>query len=171
MGVTAMPQAKSVLGVSIPVLFVLIAATLLIRTYWPAKQAKLTMTYFTDDDGKTWFADSVLNIPPFDHNGKEAVFAEVYSYDGGSKQFCGYVAKYSPDAKKRLQSALDDAQKHGASPDSVWLFHDPTFMRQGTLVKAAGADGPWLPISDPQSSSVTGVHSPDGSILDQVFVY
>jgi hypothetical protein len=34
----------------------------------PAKSA-----YFTTDEGKTWFADDIGKLPPFDKDGKEAV--------------------------------------------------------------------------------------------------
>ena len=40
------------------------------------------MAFFTDDDGATWFADDAKKIPPFDHNGKQAVRARVYRSGG-----------------------------------------------------------------------------------------
>jgi len=86
---------KKGLSVGLATAFVLIAVLALVQQFRPVKRANLAQAYYTDDDGKTWFADSAFLIAPFDHNGKTAVIAEVYTYDNGSKQFCAYVAKYN----------------------------------------------------------------------------
>src|SRR5580658_3503052 len=41
-------------------------------------------SYFTDDDGKTFFAAPSTNVPPFDHDGQQAVSAYVF-HCGGQK--------------------------------------------------------------------------------------
>ena len=56
--------------------------------------------YFSADDGQTWFSDSANNIPPFTHDGKEAVKAWVYQC--GGKKFVGYLERYNPEAHKVL---------------------------------------------------------------------
>lgn len=164
-------QGKPIIGVSIGVVCILVAGLLLAKQFWPVKKANLLQAYYTDDGGQTWFKDSVYQVPPFEHNGKEAVIAEVYSYDDGSKEFCAYIAKYTPSAKAKLQQALDDAQKAGQPPGSVALYRDPQFMGDATLVKKPGSGGEWIPMSDVRSIDVRSVHAPDGTAVDQVFVY
>jgi hypothetical protein len=46
-----------------------------------------TKMYYTDDDGATKFSDDITKVPPFDHKGKPAVRARVFTCDGGKNQF------------------------------------------------------------------------------------
>ena len=62
--------------------------------------AKMPDAFFTDDDGKTFFVDSVTRVPPFDHNGKQAVHANVFECDG--KRFVGYMDRFNAQAHKDL---------------------------------------------------------------------
>jgi len=165
-------QGKPVAGIGAAVLMLLIAGLILVRQFWPEKKANLTLAYLTDDDGKTWYSDSAYLVPPIDHSGKTAVFAEVYTYDGGSKQFCVYLEKYTPDAKKRLEDSIAEAAKNGQPPGSAKLFQDHWFMQTAVMVKRPGAaDSTWIRQDDPAASEVMAVHSPDGTPVDQVFVY
>jgi hypothetical protein len=164
-------QGKPIMGVGIAVFLLLIAGLIIAREYWPEKKANVSLAYLTDDDGKTWYADSAYSVPPLDHKGKTAVFAEVFSYDGGSKQFCVYLEQYTPEAKKRLEASIAEAVKNGQPPGSAKLFQDHWFMRQGILVKPPGPNHQWIPQTDPAASDIMSIHSPDGSAVDQVFVY
>ncbi|MGD0460913.1 MAG: hypothetical protein ABSB74_00345 [Tepidisphaeraceae bacterium] len=164
-------QGKPLAGVGVAVLLLLVAGTILTRQFWPEKRAKLSQAYYSDDDGQTWFQDSVYRAAPFDHNGRSAVIAEIYNYDNGGKEFCAYLAKFTPEAKSRLEKALADAEKSGLSPSSVTLYRDPSFMGPGMLVKKPGSKEDWVSISDPRANDVRSVHSPDGSAVDEVFVY
>src|SRR5688500_20263081 len=60
-------------------------------------------TFYSDDDGATWFADSDSKVPPFDHNGKQAVRARGYKC--GGKTFVNHLARYTPELKQRLDAA------------------------------------------------------------------
>jgi len=165
-------QGKPVAGVATAGLMLLIAGAILVHQYWPQKKANLTLAYLTDDDGKTWYSDSAYSAPPIDHNGKTAVFAEIYTYAGGSKQFCAYLEKYTPEAKKRLEASIAEAMKNGQSPGSAKLFQDHWFMQNAVLVKPPGAaDDKWISQNEPAALAVMAIHSPDGSPVDQVFVY
>jgi hypothetical protein len=161
---------KKGLSVGLAAAFVLIAVVALIQQFRPVKKANLAQAFYSDDDGKTWFTDSAFLIAPFDHNGKTAVIAEVYTYDNGSKQFCAYVAKYNDQTKHRLDQAIAQAQAQGQSPGSLGIWNDRS-LSANMLVKLPGPDNPWISISDPQSVQVCSVHSPDGSAIDQLFVY
>ncbi len=150
---------------------VVLAGIIIAHSYWPEKKADLSSQYYSDDDGQTWFADSTYLVPPFEHNGKTAVIAAVFSYDDGKKQFCAYLAKFTPEAKQQLESALAEAKVAGKPPGSVSLYRDPRFMSQGMLAKRPGAGNPWISYGDPRSSEVLSPHSPDGSVVDQCLVY
>jgi hypothetical protein len=158
-------------GVAVGIALILIAGVSLAIQFWPQRRPNLAMAYFTDDDGQTWFRDSLANVAPFDHNGKTAVIAEVYTYDNGNKEFCAYLAKFTPEAQKKLSAAIADAKAKGLPPNSVSLFHEPFFIRTGMMVKLPGRSNPWMSYSDPRASQVFSIRSPDGSAVDEVFVY
>jgi hypothetical protein len=82
----------------------------------------------------TYFADDATSIPPFDHGGKEAVLAAVYSCDGGKHQWVQYLAKYEPEQKKALESAKGPLLRG-------------TGVTQGLLVKRPG-DANWVSTMD-----------------------
>jgi hypothetical protein len=162
---------KKQLSVAAASVLLLVAAGCLAYQFWPQKKANLAATYFTDDDGNTWFKESSYHIAPFDHDGKTAVIAKIYNYDNGSKEFCAYLAEYTPEGKKRLEAALADAQAKGLPPNSVDLFHDHDFIVSAMRVKLPGASNHWIAYSDPRANQVFSIHSPDGSVVDEVFVY
>jgi hypothetical protein len=157
------------LGVTVAVCFFVLAFVITFWQYVPEKKADLTQLYYTVDDGKTWFADSAYKIAPFDKDGKTAVIAEVFSYDNGSKKFCAYLAKYTPEAKKKLEAAIANAQAKGQDPAAI--LHDRNISQNGMLVKAIGEDKPWVPFNDPRAREIFSFQSPDGSAYDQVLVY
>jgi hypothetical protein len=171
MGIRESLKQKPWIGFVITGVFVLISAAIVTATYWPVKKANLAQSYYSDDDGQTWFADSAFLVPPFEHNGKTAVAALIYSYDDGKKQFCAYLAEYTPDAKKKMESAQSAAERAGQSPGSIALYRDPQFMKQGLRVKKPGAGKPWIPYGDPKANEIFTITSPDGTAVDQSFVY
>jgi hypothetical protein len=105
----------------------------------------MATAYYSDDDGKTWFPDSITKLPPFDHNGKQAVRCFVFQHHG--QTFVGYLQKYSDTLKARIQAT-------NSAGDSDLMF--------GTLVKRP-ADKNWIPTSDPRSQQIIKPQPPDGS--------
>lgn len=164
-------QTNKVLGVGVGAVLIVIAAVSFAYQFWPQRKPSPGMQYYTDDDGQTWFQDSIENVAPFDHNGKTAVMAVLYSYDNGSKKFCGYLAKYTPDSKKKLEAAFADAKSKGQPLYLVAIPHDRFFIAAGTLVKSPGPSSQWVPYSDSRASQIFSVHSPDGTAVDNVQVY
>jgi hypothetical protein len=160
-----------IVGVGIGVALLVLAASAIAVEFWPEKKPDLLMQYYTDDEGQTWFSDEVSNVAPFDHGGKTAVIAQLFTYDNGSKKYCAYLVKYTPDAKKRLDAAVADAKAKGQPASEIPLLHDPLFMRSNALVKLPGSGHDWVPFLDPSAIQVFAPHSPDGSAVDQVFVY
>ncbi len=114
-------------------------------------------TYFTTDDGKTWFEDSVENVAPYKKDGKDAVAAHVYTCNDGKVKFVGYLERMSPEAKVEI----DRYKAMKSMPDT------PTAQRLfegGVEVKKPGEAG-WKKKS---SYGFEGppVKCPDGSTKD-----
>jgi hypothetical protein len=164
-------RSNTLLGVGISVGLLLVAAMALAIQYWPQKKANLNLRYYTDDDGQTWFSDDISHVAPYDHDGKTAVMAEIFSYDNGSKKFCAYEEKYTSKAKEQIDNAIAHARAKGEPVNEVPLLRDPFFKRANLLVKLPGINNPWLAYSDPRANQVFSIHSPDGSVVDEVFVY
>jgi hypothetical protein len=59
---------------------------------------KLPDSYYSNDDGKTFFAAASENVPPFDRDGKPAVQAYVFQCCG--KKFVGFLDRYNAEAHK-----------------------------------------------------------------------
>jgi hypothetical protein len=119
--------------------------------------------FFSDDDGVSKFADKAEKLPPFDHNGKQAVRARIFT--AGGKEFINHLERYTPEGKK----AEELMNSKGA------LRADPTnakaIMRNGMEVKAPGAKE-WTKLSDSKSLEITQPKPPGGASaegMEEVF--
>lgn len=116
-------------------------------------------SFFTVDDGKTWFADDAKNIPPYDKNGQQAVCAHVYRAADGTK-FVNYLERFTPEAKQALEALRNpDPNQH--------VRGDPAAARSAFLdgreVKRPG-DSKWVSCSDMAAAlKVMSIRCPDGS--------
>ena len=108
--------------------------------------------FYSDDDGAHWFADDVTKVPPFDHNGKQAVRAKVYRCDG--KTFVNHMERYTPEAHKRLEQAYARAANAAdvIAPEAT-----------GIEVKAPGGDH-WVSASDPAALKIMAPKCPSGNL-------
>ena len=115
--------------------------------------------FFTDDDGKSWFADDAKKVPPFDHNGKEAFRAHVYKCDG--KTFVNHMERYTPAAKKKMEEIM-------AKPEAM---NDPTVMESiqsvGLEFKSPGQPN-WVKMTDPKLGEVLKPKCSNPSDVEQV---
>jgi hypothetical protein len=59
--------------------------------------------FFSVDDGQTWFEGDASKIPPFQHEGKEAVIAHVFECNG--KRFVNHLERYTPQGRKLMEDA------------------------------------------------------------------
>lgn len=116
------------------------------------------MYYFSDDDGKSYFPDDAAKIPPFNHNGKEAVRARVMRCDG--KTFVNHLERFTPDAKKKLEAI--NAKAPGADPTAAGSIQD-----SGREAKLPG-QGDWVKITDPKFQEIIKPHCNDINSLDEV---
>ena len=93
--------------------------------------------FYTTDEGATLFADAADLLPPFDHDGKEAVRAAVFSCDNGQHRWVQYLFKYSPEA---LTGA---AQMKAAGMKHISLGTDSALVkRPGDKAWARAIDSP-----------------------------
>src|ERR1041384_2844291 len=83
---------------------VVLAILVIVYEMWPEGQASMTRkSYYSDDDGKTYFVDDIGKIVPYLHNGKPAVLAHVYQCEGSKEKFVGYLQKYTDQVRAQLE--------------------------------------------------------------------
>lgn len=90
--------------------------------------------YFTTDEGATCFVESLTKIPPFEHDGKEAVRDFVYSCDDGRHRWVAYLGKYSAKDKAAIESGtlkVEEATMLVKAPgSSEWISQSsPRFAK------------------------------------------
>jgi hypothetical protein len=77
------------------------------------------------------------HLTPFDHDGKLACQAIVFSTDGGKTKFAGYLLRINPGAKARIDSQMQDFKSgRTRSPPNVGVAD--------VEVKRPGAENPWV---------------------------
>lgn len=72
--------------------------------------------FFTTDDGQTWFADDADKLPPFGHEGKEAVRAYVFVCNG--KEFVNHLERFTPERRKFMEATIA-AKTAGTAPPAI----------------------------------------------------
>lgn len=136
------------LGVGIAVAFLAVAGGILAYMLWPTPRADALSLYYSDDDGQSYFKDSVYKFPPFDHGGKPADEAMVV-VDQGSK-IVAYLARYTPEAQKKLADLYNqDVNNHMSDKDIqhniLTYMHDPSIFLRGQECKIPGPGNKWIP--------------------------
>ncbi len=112
--------------------------------------------FYTSDDGKSFFEANSSNIPPFTHDGKEAVQALVYTADGGKTRFVGYLMRFTP----RGIQYLKESRAKAAASDRPTLPGFDSELQSNTEVKRPG-DKTWVKLSDiSRASEVMSIRSP-----------
>jgi len=124
----------------------------------------LTQAWFSDDDGATWFADSQWMIPPFDHNGKMADRAYIYSCNGAKSPFCAFLSRFTPAAKKALDDA-HQAARDGKAPPPAGLYER---LASTSLEFKKPGQSTWVNIQDPRVALVRKIDCPPGSNVQAV---
>jgi hypothetical protein len=145
-------------GVLPPVATVVLLLAVVIAIWYAVPKRQLpagSLRFYTDDDGSTWFADDAKKVPPFQHNGKQAVLARVYQTSDG-KQFVAYLEKYSDETRARL-----DQQSPAPRGHAGMAVLRNNAKSSGVLVKKPH-EGSWIPEEDPAAKQVKTFTSPDG---------
>ena len=116
------------------------------------------VSFFSDDDGQTFFRDSAYKFPPMDHDGKTAYVALVF--DDGQKKFVGYLVRYTPEARKQIQDAYDNPNPgESAGMAALRVIHSPDVRYRGTEMKRVG-DQKWVPAAQ---VGIPSVNCADGT--------
>jgi hypothetical protein len=132
--------------------------TLPLRGTSPAQPTMPSRLYFSDDDGKTFFADDAALIPPFEHNGHTASMAMVFRCTG-KQSFVGYLIRYNREGKAALE-ALPESQRR--STDAKVLG-----IKQSTAEVKRPGDTKWLPmVGDAATGQILRPHCPNGDSSD-----
>lgn len=119
----------------------------------------MNKVYCTTDDGATTFVAPMSQVPPFDHEGKIAVRAWVYSCDGGKTKFVGYLERFTPQAKKRIESSTQAPGTGGSVGPG------------DSEVKKPGAGNPWVSEANfAAAAKVMEVKPPPGQSGEPVMV-
>jgi hypothetical protein len=115
--------------------------------------------YYSDDDGKTYFADSTSRIFPFDHNGKPAYRA--YVFQGSGPPFVAYLSGYTPDAKAQLEQLKGKEN----DPDSAAIIS--RLQNTAIVVKKPG-DSTWFAQGSAEGQKIAQVQAADSTPIHQV---
>ncbi len=109
-------------------------------------QVRVSSAYYSVDDGKTFFADDVDRIYPFDHQGKQAFRVYVYQCDGRSPEV-SYLARYEESTRVKMEKL-----KGNSSPDAVAELN--SLIGTGIEVKKPGG-AKWVPMFGGEGQSIT----------------
>ena len=133
--------------------FVAVAVGAVVMQVLGARQripTSLPKSFFTVDDGKTFFELGSENVAPFDHKGKQAVAAYVFECNG--KRFVGYLERYTSEARQRIIAGK------GTPKDQI----------SGRELKRPG-DATWIKSSDLAGvTKVAAIKCADGGTPEQV---
>ena len=114
------------------------------------------LSFYTIDDGTTWFADRTELLPPFKKDGREAVRAYVYRAPDG-KEFVSHLERYTAEAKRAL-SALERLTPQERATE------DPSSLAGGLdgIEVKRPKDKAWIRASDPRGQQIMQPRAPSG---------
>lgn len=161
MGVRETLNRKPALAAGTAIVFIAAAVYVLTVTN-RAVPSRLTRSFYTDDNGKTYFVDDIDKVTPFDHNGKEAFRAYVYRF-GDGKPFVAYMSRHTDGARAKIAELSGQAR----DPEAEAMLHQlrntgvevrrPDQTKWVPLFSAAGEQVAAHPQS-PQGNPVKGVY-------------
>ena len=88
-------------------------------------------SFYTVDDGKTWFEDKATLNPPYDYKGQPAVRAYVFKCGDNGKPFVAYMERFTADALKKIEAA-------SANPTNADPMQMETLYTTGMEIKRPG---------------------------------
>jgi hypothetical protein len=143
------------------VIFVIAGVTLFLYLR-PERAPVIDHCYYSDDDGKTYYVDTIYCVPPFQHDGATAVRAMVYTYDNGSKKYVAYLQRFTVEMKKKLDDACAAAVAQGKPLSSVAEFYSKEIPDRGLEIKLPGPSHPWIQRNTAAALDVMNNPPPDG---------
>jgi hypothetical protein len=146
---------------------VIVAAVVFIYLYWTSGRVHFhaNEAYFSDDDGQSYYKDSIYHFPPYDHDGRTAYEAMVAISTRGDR-FVAYLMRYRPSVRKELQEKYDDAVKNNLPVQKVMLNYMNTLpvAMGGEEIKLPGPGHNWVPAA---ALRKLGVKSPSGDDAEE----
>ncbi len=148
------PVVATAIGGSVIVLAAVLMAFQLMQR--PESDLASARSFYTVDDGKTWFSDGADKLPPFTHEGKTAYRCYVFTCDGGKTKFVSHLERYTPQGK--LQAEQRIKQGKTALPMMKRL------SAGGLEIKKPGSgDSGWVMEGDAMTAEITMPKCPNGS--------
>jgi len=137
-------NSSAVVGGGIAMLLIAIAVGIAYPYFHqPSILSHIGAAFFSDDDGQTYYRDSIYKFAPYDHGGKTAVMAMVYS--DGMQNFVGYLMRFTPEAKQRLEDEYAKVQNGSETLDQFnTVLGSPAIHLNGTEEKLPGAGNQWV---------------------------
>jgi hypothetical protein len=135
MGIRVILNTHATLSISI--LAVLVGVTMAVA-FWPEgrKNQEKTgrFTWASADDGASYFPTAFHPLPPFEHKGREAVWAHVVT-DGQTPRVV-YLRKLTPQAHSQMREMpLERARERVVTRPDIWLIKRP-------------GESVWYPLTD-----------------------
>ena len=143
MDVREMLRKKVTVMVVIPLAVIAVAAAIWQSTSGSRSYMQVGKSFYTDDDGVSYFIDASDKIMPFQHNGREAVRAAVYAGADG-KPFVAYLMRYTAMARREYQAAQARGETHLTVSVSPMMEAKP-----------ARSTATWVPDTDPRFQTIT----------------
>jgi hypothetical protein len=118
----------------------------------------MAKAFFSNDDGASFFEADATLVPPFQHDGKTAVRAHVYTCDDGATKKVAYLEKFTDKAKEMMEK-----MRGGDVSDQQFMAMEEIQMT-GILVKAPGTgDKGWVPQIHQSAGQIVTPKCPEGS--------
>jgi hypothetical protein len=104
------------------------------------------LTFFSADDGRTWFPGDAAKLPPIEHEGKTAYRVRVFKCPADGSEFVSHLERFSAEDKKQLEAQITALLAEGRKVDVAQMGVSPTMQ-----VKKPG-NKDWLSMR-PQTSA------------------
>jgi hypothetical protein len=159
------------LGVGVPVAIVAVSLAILLMEVFGGRSISgiSDKAYFTTDDTLTGeaavdalFVAPVSNVPPFDHDGKPAYRASVWTCNGGRTLWVQSLWRYTPKVRDQVVAAY---AAEAAKGDKTDPYLDP--FNSGLEVKAPG-NGPWVRSGSASAAKIIQPSPPPGVPSDDL---
>ncbi|MBC8105625.1 MAG: hypothetical protein H7Z14_03465 [Anaerolineae bacterium] len=119
-----------------------------------------SQAFFSVDDGKTWFADDAMKVPPFEKDGKQAVRAYVFRAGNGTK-FVNHLERFTPPAKQIMEEAQKPTDPKVPPPPGR-SGQIQSALIAGREVKRPG-ETKWISSTNfKDAGAITAIKGPDG---------
>lgn len=131
---------------------------------------ELGRSWYTVDDGKSYFADDVAKVPPFAKDGKTAYGCEVFTCDGGKTAFVGFLFRYRAGAEAEFKALVKPSASAGPEIEEYQARRNAIDIRMREVKRPHTGDVGWVSArSGQEGPEVTDLKcSTPGDVLESV---